>query len=732
MPSDRFLIAPYTSGLVKDLKPWLLPEDAFEELNNVYVWRGRVKKRVGSAFLFGTTAMANPQLMSRFRINIGTTNGSGNASGTVPGSIFKIGQMFSIGQQLFTVQATGTPVVMLNTGSGTGTYNTTTGAYNFTGVTISTDIYFYPAEPVMGFGVLDTTTINFERYIGFDTQFAYEYQAGGGWQRLATGAALWTGDDSDFFYSSMYRGTLPNDLALFTTNNTPSSTGDGIRYFLGSTNTWTQLTQSYSAAGNTLILGARIVIQFKGRLLLFNTFEQPGSATTVQYQNRVRYSQIGDPTQADAWYDATSGVYGKGGAIDAPTQQEIISCQILKDRMIVYFERSTWELVYLNNEILPFRWQNINIELGAESTFSLIPFDKGLLGIGEVGVHVCNGLNVERIDNQIPDQVYTIHNNTSGPERVQGIRDYDAELAYWSVPSVDSTESTVRYPNQLLVYNYKNNSWALWDDSITCFGYINLNNGLTWEQITYYGWQEWTTEWSFGNNQSRMLRVMAGNQEGFTFYMSRDISRLAPSLQINNITQASIVYTIFITNHNLTLQNWVLLENVQGTGTISNLNGKIAPIIGVTTNSITIVVLAGGVGTYTGGGTVSIVPQIDILTKQYNFYKEIGRNFSINQVDLLVDRSDQGKIAIDVYPNSGDYTTQELILETSPYDPAIYPYEQFQDTLWHTVYPRITGSFIQFRLIWNANQMVIPSISLDDFVLHSMLFYAQPTSARFQ
>lgn len=732
MPTQRFLIAPYTSGLTKDLKPWLIPEDAFETLNNLYVWRGRVKKRVGSALLFGTTPSANAQLLSRFRINIDTTDGSGNAAGTVPGDIFKVGQMFSIGLQMFTVQATGTPVVMLNTGIGAGTYNTTTGVYSFTGATAATDIYFYPAEPAMGFGVLDTSTINFERYIGFDTQFAYEYQASGGWQRLATGAALWTGSDSDFFYSSMYRSLLANDLALFTTNNTPSSTGDGIRYFEGSTNTWYQLSQSYSPAANTLILGARIVIQFQNRLILLSTWEQPGSATVIQYVNRARWSRLGSPTNVNSWYDGTSGNYDLGGNLDASTQQQIISAQVFRNRLIVYFERSTWELVYTGNEISPFKWQNINIELGAESTFSLIPFDKGLLGIGEVGIHTCNGLNVERIDNQVPDQIYAIHNNTSGPERVQGIRDYDSELAYWAIPSVDSSNTTVVYPNQLLVYNYKNNSWAIWDDSVTAFGYINLNNGVTWSQLTSINWQEWTTQWNFGNNQGRMLRVMAGNQEGFTFYMSRDTSRLASSLQINNITSIGLIYTISVTNHNLTTQNWVLLENIQGTGTLTNLNGKIGPIINVGATSITVVILGGGSGTYTGGGTLALVPQIELLTKQYNFFVQEGTNFSVNKIDMLVDRTDNGQVTVNTYPNSGDFNTQALILETSPYDPAISPYEQFQDTLWHSLYPDANGSFLQFQIIWTPNQMSDPDISLEPFTLHAMLFYADKTSSRFQ
>jgi hypothetical protein len=735
--TQRYLIAPYNTGLQNDLKPWLIPEDAFEQLQNLYVWRGRVKKRLGSNLLFGTNPLSvNPQIYSRLRIRVGTTSGAGALGGVVPGTVFAVGQLFSIGTQLFTVQALGTPVVMLNsTGVGSGTYNTTTGAYSFTGVAINTAVYFYPATPVMGFGVLDTTTVNFERYIAFDTQFAYEYQASGGWERLALGASTWTGNDSQFFYSSMYRGTNANDLALFVTNNntTVSSNGDGIRYLLGSTSTWTQLSQSYSASANTAILGARIVVQFKGRLLLFNTWEQPGSATRVQYQNRVRYSQIGDPTQVDAWYDATSGVYGKGGALDAPVAQQIISVQILRDRMIVYFERSTWELVYTNNEVLPFRWQNINIELGVESTFSLIPFDRGLLGVGQVGVHVSNGLNVERIDNKIPDQVFTIQNANNGTERVQGIRDYENELAYWACPNVDTSNPNLKYPNQLLVYNYKNDSWSLWDDSITAFGYINLNNALTWEQLDYFNWEEWVTTWNSGSNQSQMLRVIAGNQEGFTFYMSRDFTRNASSLQITNIVITGSVITVTAINHNLTEQDFVLFENIIGTGDMTSLNGKIYPVVGVS-NVNTFVIIDSSIvtGTYAGGGTLALVSEIDLITKQYNFYIDQGRNFAIDKVDFLVGRTEEGKVSVNVYPSSSNIATQSLILQTSPYDPIYYPLEQAQDLLWHTLYPNTSGSYIQFEMLWNRDQMIDPEISLDDFTLHAMLFYATVTSMRLQ
>ncbi len=48
---DKFLIAPLNSGLQTDQKPFLIPDDAFAELNNAYIFRGRVRKRFGATFM---------------------------------------------------------------------------------------------------------------------------------------------------------------------------------------------------------------------------------------------------------------------------------------------------------------------------------------------------------------------------------------------------------------------------------------------------------------------------------------------------------------------------------------------------------------------------------------------------------------------------------------------------------------------------------------------------------
>src|ERR1700734_649823 len=100
MAFDRFLIAPFNSGLHTDLKPWLIADDAFETLNNAYVFRGRVRKRFGSILMGqgdADTALTN-QLFSRLRVNLGSST-----SGTVPGIIWEVGQLFSVGDDILTV-----------------------------------------------------------------------------------------------------------------------------------------------------------------------------------------------------------------------------------------------------------------------------------------------------------------------------------------------------------------------------------------------------------------------------------------------------------------------------------------------------------------------------------------------------------------------------------------------------------------------------------------------------
>ena len=265
MPLDRFYIGPPTTGLQTNVKPFLINDDAYERLINANVFRSQTKKRLGAGLLpYGNTT---DQLTSRFRVKLAVaTDGAGNVVTAVPLTAGAptvtpaVGQQFSITNaagvsEIFTVNVV-TPLVnevMLHTG-GASTFKFDTrpagiGTLTIVGSVPSSDVYYYPALPVVGLRTRETTTKNDEELVGFDTRFAYKRVAGG-WERLiveaVAGDAQWTGTSSDFFWTTNYHGALSSDYLMFATNNIAA---DQIRYYDGTT--WTKILPVISGA-NTL------------------------------------------------------------------------------------------------------------------------------------------------------------------------------------------------------------------------------------------------------------------------------------------------------------------------------------------------------------------------------------------------------------------------------------------------------------------------------------------------
>lgn len=765
MPYDRFLIAPLNTGMQTDLRPWLIMDDAFQELINAYVFRGRVRKRFGSRFMGSgwSSAQVEP-LFSRLRIKLGNTNGSGNISVTVPGDIFKIGQMFSIGTEIFTVSVLGTPGTLLDTGASTvHTYNTTTGALVINGAAATTAVWFYPAEPVMGLTNWEFGPINDQPSYAFDTQFAYVF-AGGFWQRSGSGSSpIWHGDNLNFFWSFNYRGITAANIALFTTNfqvtnpNGAVTVTDDPIWWTSDGSTWTSNTGAnafyFMPAGGAIHTGPYIVtslliVGFKNRLLLLNTIESDGT-TNTNYVNRLRYSHNGSPFATNAWYEPnqrdSSGNVGDGaGFLDATTEEAIVSAEFIKDRLIVYFERSTWELAYTGNYILPFVWQKINTELGSEATFSTVPFDKSILTIGNTGVHACNGANVERIDNKIPDEIFQIVDKNAGVERVAGIRDYFTEMVYWTFPSVEQLSTEV-YPSKVLVYNYRNGSWAFNDDCITTWGYFEQQVGTTWASTTDT-WEEADFSWASGSTQAQFRQVIAGNQEGYVFIVDPELAKNAQAMQITQIAwnPSRDTITLTIVDHTLNVTPYGDYVNI-ATASGVTLSGfgiyKVITIVDL--NNVEVGPVTSFSGTYTGGGTAARVSNIQILTKQWNPYVDKSRNVYIAKIDFGVQKTSSGQITVDYYPSASELSMLDQatgtaaiqgtgVLETSPYDPLYYPLEQVQDRLWHPIYFQTEGECIQLFIYMTQDQMVVPDIAFSDFELEGMVLHTMATTGRLE
>jgi hypothetical protein len=705
----------------------MIPNDAYARLQNAYVFRERTKKRIGSRLLpYGTTS---DQLLSRLRINIGTTDGSGNVITTVPLSTGvpivtpAVGQLFSIGSDVFTVNLV-TPAAadpLLKTGSATlATFDTRVGGggtLTINGASATTDVYYYPSLPVMGFPTYELAEVNDERIIAFDTRFAYQ-RIGTGWERISAeavaGDAQWSGSDSNFFFASNYRGANSYNFLMWVTNNT---TADGIRYYNGTQ--WASLVPVISGA-NTLQT-ALIILPFKGRLIALNPV-----IGGQRYVNRAQFSIDGDlVTAATSWLQTA----GKGGYIEASTKEAIVGAGYLHDRLIVFFERSTWEFLWTGNYKLPFAWRKINTELGCESTFSPVAFDKAIVGIGNVGIHACNGASVERIDEKIPEEIFRFQNTSSGPNRVYGVRDFNLEMVYWAFPDENAIGE---YPNKMLVYNYANGSWALNDDSITCFGHWQKESEDTWEN-DHQMWQDDDTQWNKGALQKTEQYVLAGNQEGFTFYLEDGIGRNSPSLQVTDMAASTNIITVI--NHNLASGDFIFLENIDASDPNIGLNDKIYQITYNTKDTFILTNATIEAG-YLGGATLARVSRMDIWTKEFSFYVQEGNSNAILHGDFFVEKTTNGQITINLVPSGSqvslivgaDGTPQAPvfgtgILETNAY--ADVPLEEFQDRFWHTAYFGASGETVQLRLSLSDEQMLDSDIATSDFTMHAFILNVQ-------
>jgi len=750
MSSQTFAIVDLRDGARRDVTPFLLSNDAFPILENAYLFRGRIEKR--SCFRpVGTDG--------RLKYSLGNTGASPFAAtleDAIGGLTIATGVgSFRIGSVILTDPGGASPVTLLSTDATySGTLNRGTGALSITHPAIAaTPVIYVPGLPVMGLRVLEQDAINSEQLMAFDTRYSYQFDDGSGdfvvRDSFYTAANLfvWTGTDSDQFWSCNYRNAFwaTNNIAGYhaAQNAQAAGEGDGIRWYGtesgGGVTGWANFNPQLTATP-TYLNGGLIILPYKDRLVVLNTLEGANLGATTRFAQRARWSQNGTPfygvfptngsAQADAW---RSDVVGKGGFIDAPTQEAIVSAEFVKDTLIVFFERSTWQLVYTNNETLPFVWQKINTELGCESTFSIVPFDRGAIGIGNYGIITTDSVNVIRIDEKIPDEVFQIQNINNGVKRVSGIRDYNAQLAYFSYPiRVDEDGESVTYdltfPNQVLVYNYLDNSWAEFDDCFTCFGYWQKFADVTWPSLPV-SWESKQTAWNSAVLQGRYPDVVAGNQRGFVLIFSQLQlnGQNCPSISISNITSAS--YTITAPDHNFTNNQYVMFTGIQGvtsTNSGGTPNNVIYKVSSATTSTFVAIPVDPALdiwsGTYTGGGVITHIPNITITTKEFNPFYENGDSVRLNYLDIYCDRTSDGEFTANFYASSN--TSQEIDTQSVLTSPEPSPsFSSGQTRIWHRVYSNSFGSFFQNVFTLNDTQIRDLSIATSDITIHGIVYY---------
>lgn len=724
------LIAGYDSGLETNKKPFLLIDSAFQELTNAFVWRERVKKREGIKLLgrlrrvltnedndIDNVAMSytppgtGVQTIAIFTVygvnalepNADLEKGSAATNLVVtldPGGANETILTDSAGTGVMVITGAA-PIISLAsinyaTGVITATFTAAPGA-----LAVRLTIGYFPALPCMGISLRELAAINVEDAIFFDTRYAYTHNGNDFIEMGSTTATTWSGTDSDFFWSSNYRGSVSSSRLFFTTNFS-NATSDPIRYHNGAT--WADLTPVISAAGTGTedsMFQAKIVIPYYGRLLALNTWEGRTAGSfggASNFFNRCRFSQVGDPTQADAWY---SDVFGKGGFIDAPTNEAIVSARFYKNTLLVYFEKTTWALQYVGDVGLPFVWERISSDFGSESTFSTVLFDSGVLAVGDKAIVGASSNDVQRIDLQIPDAVFNFHNQNGGKKRVQGIRDFQKEIVYWTYSDGGLRR---KFPNRVLIYNYRNATWAVFRDNVTAFGQFTSPAGITWDSPE--SWDEaisWDTIF-----QGEFPTIVCGNQQGYIhqYQYPVDMESTADS-NVNAIENESLSITaitrsatdplrITVQDHNLEngeliyITGLAFLTLADNTVLATTLNDSFYQVQRVDDDNLDLFYYdratnayleasgnnlgftpATGTGTYIGCGEVTLFPKLQIRTKDFNPFQNQGKQLMLSYIDFQTDATANAAVSVELVVNSSSEVKGNMIVGSDESETAL-------------------------------------------------------------
>jgi hypothetical protein len=701
-------IAGNQTGLVQDREEHLLPADAYPILVNAYVWRERIIRKQGSQTLgrlqrIFTSVSIGTSSDSPWTFNLFTLSSITETTAQLnPGNVVIV-----MGGVTFTDQGNGT--LTSATPGNSGVLNYSTGAITLTttvgsGTTATASFKYYPGLPVMGLRNRDLNSTNNQLTIAFDTVYAYIFAANG-WQEFIPGTT-WTGNDDEFFWHMNY--WILNTQRLFWVTNGSGASGDPIRYTNGSA--WFDFAPQIDSVPNYLFQ-CLCMLPFRGRMLVFNTWEgitQSGSSNNAV---RIRWSALGSPLpsqNANAWRD---DIPGQGGFIDIPVNQSIVSVGQIRDNVVIYCSRSTWQLRYTGRSIAPFQLEQVNTELGAEGTFSTVQFDTTFVGIGDKGIVECDSFKSERIDIKIPDLVFSFNDTTSGmeiqsgTERIQSVRDFVKKLAYWTYPAQQGYPYPVIYPTNRLVYNYENDSWSIFTDSITALGTFVATSGRTWAN-TKIPWSQCNFPWI--NDQKSVLEIIGGNQQGFVSYLDAQVGN-DPTLSISDITgNITTPTSIYSANHNLTNDMVIQITGITGSH-FTNLNNEIFSVAIVDANNFLLYIYnpsgdafttpqLDASGTYNGAGLIAIRDNFVIQSKKFNFADD-GQSIQMGFIDLLMSATSAGAISLYVYANYNETDAVNILPQNN--DPSLDGPDTFFNSVIDTSNPnpgQVVGSKYMQRI----------------------------------
>lgn len=465
----------------------------------------------------------------------------------------------------------------------------------------------------------------------------------------------------DLYVSGTSYPTATNGARFVFTGQglTVAAGGSAIFYYDGTdVKDFTVDNGDYSPPIDGPLTKAKYVLWFNERLnFVFPTID------SVEYAQGILYSGIRTTGgNGDAFDVAGSGLF------QLDTYEPINGASILGQVLALNLYRSNWVLEKTRDAFNPYFARKIPSVEGTDADFSAVSWNDIVKSMGKTGIIGTDNRQSLRGDNKIPyftsDDVDQIGFNLT-----YGGFDRTNNQFLWSYKITESDSLT---QNAVLVNNYEENTWSIYDMRLSVFGQTDLGLNLTWDEIDETtgneSWAQWdTTEeiWDRIGLGEAVQKTLAGDDLGFIYEFTSDFDDYFTA--ITNITPGATT-TLTVNAAAFQVGDKVVVQSVEGMTQINNFDPATTntdfeayQVISATDVSVVINVDSRLFTAYTSGGTLSKVISFYAETIPFNPYREIGRRCYVSHVEFLIDNTG-AQLRLDIYADEEETPYKSNVL----------------------------------------------------------------------
>jgi len=462
---------------------------------------------------------------------------------------------------------------------------------------------------------------------------------------------------------------------------------------------------NYAPPQQGALISATYVLWFNGRI----NFICPTIAglTTITYNHSVLYSGIKNSLgNGDKFNVSGSGLFSAG------TFYYITGATILGEIMVLNFNRMAFTLEKTRDVFNPYYGRQVPGVLGTDAKFSAVSYGETVKSVGRTGILAADGRSNLRIDNKIPN--FTADNIGQIPfNLIYGGFDRVNNQFLWTYPSEE--ESLTQ--DSVLVSNYEEDTWSVYDQRFSVLGQTDIGLNLTWDDIdgVASGNPSWarmdTTEeiWDLIGLGESVQKTLAGDDLGFVYDINQTYNDYVTSISgadSNATVTLTVAANAMQPGDMVTVSNVVGMVDANG-DSINNFDTTTNTLISLpylvlssTPTTITLNVDSTIYSAYISGGTVSKVIEFSAETIPFNPYREQGRKCYVSHVDFLIENNG-GSLMVDVYADQSETPfLQNVLIQPSiiPTNSSYISMTVNQESTFLTFVLKQTSSAVQLRL----------------------------------